>query len=57
MVLARALERGLKDSGAVDLEALVVLAGRSVWALRLDVHARKPADNPPRPSPPLCCAP
>lgn len=36
--LARALERGLKDSGAVDLEALVVLSGRAVWALRTDVH-------------------
>lgn len=36
--LARLVERGLKESRAVDLEALCVQAGRRVWHLRADVH-------------------
>ncbi|KAL4856888.1 Exosome complex component RRP45B [Chlorella vulgaris] len=36
--VARLVERGLRESRAVDLEALVVLAGRKVWHLRVDVH-------------------
>ncbi|KAK9866329.1 hypothetical protein WJX84_003648 [Apatococcus fuscideae] len=36
--LARLIERGLRDSRAIDLEALCVLAGRKVWMLRVDVH-------------------
>ncbi|KAF5842080.1 ribosomal protein S5 domain 2-type protein [Dunaliella salina] len=36
--LARLIERGLRGSGAVDTEALCVLAGRMVWALRCDMH-------------------
>lgn len=36
--LARLIERGLRETKAVDLEALCVLAGRKVWSLRVDVH-------------------
>lgn len=36
--LMRGLERTLRDGGAVDREALCVLAGRKAWALRLDLH-------------------
>ncbi|KAL4427701.1 hypothetical protein ABPG75_001790 [Micractinium tetrahymenae] len=36
--VARLVERGLRESRAVDLEALVVLAGRKVWHLRVDIH-------------------
>eukprot|EP00798_Chlamydomonas_sp_ICE-L_P023908 gene23908-9476_t len=38
MEITRLLERGLKQSGAVDMEALCVMAGRKVWALRVDTH-------------------
>ncbi|GAX79778.1 hypothetical protein CEUSTIGMA_g7218.t1 [Chlamydomonas eustigma] len=36
--LARLVERGLRQSHAIDQEALCVLAGRKVWALRVDCH-------------------
>jgi exosome complex RNA-binding protein Rrp42 (RNase PH superfamily) len=35
--LARLVERALRQSGAVDTEALCVVAGRAAWALRVDV--------------------
>ncbi|GLI69262.1 hypothetical protein VaNZ11_013844, partial [Volvox africanus] len=34
--VGRLIERGLRLSGAVDQEALCVIAGRKVWALRVD---------------------
>lgn len=37
--LARLLERAVRDSGAVDLEALCVVPGSAVWRLRVEVHA------------------
>ncbi|GLC35680.1 hypothetical protein PLESTB_000483100 [Pleodorina starrii] len=36
--IGRLIERGLRQSGAVDQEALCVVAGRKVWALRVDCH-------------------
>ena len=30
--------RGSRESRAVDMEALCVVAGRYVWALRVDLH-------------------
>ncbi|CAK9877850.1 unnamed protein product [Sphagnum jensenii] len=36
--LGRIIDRGLRESKAVDTESLCVLAGRSVWAIRLDIH-------------------
>jgi len=36
--IGQILERGLKQSKAVDTEALCILAGRKVWQIRLDVH-------------------
>ena len=38
VALSRLLERGLRDSKAVDTEGLCVLVGRYVWAVRLDVR-------------------
>lgn len=32
------LEKVFRESGAVDQESLCVIAGRKVWALRVDVH-------------------
>ncbi|KAG2500081.1 hypothetical protein HYH03_002358 [Edaphochlamys debaryana] len=36
--VARLVERALRQSGAVDQEALCVVAGRKVWSLRVDCH-------------------
>lgn len=36
--VVRLVERALRDSHAVDLEALCVIAGRRVWYLRVDIH-------------------
>lgn len=32
------LERGLKDGNSIDLEALCIVAGESVWSIRADVR-------------------
>lgn len=42
--LARLVERGLRESRAVDTEALVVLAGRRVWHVRVDIFVQARAD-------------
>ncbi|KAL5721213.1 Exosome complex component rrp45b [Ranunculus cassubicifolius] len=36
--LGRIIDRGLRESRAVDTESLCVLAGRLVWAVRVDIH-------------------
>lgn len=36
--LSRVVERGIKDSRAIDTEALCLVAGEKVWAIRCDVH-------------------
>ncbi|CAN6485796.1 unnamed protein product [Victoria cruziana] len=36
--LTRVIDRGLRESRAVDTESLCVLAGRSVWAIRVDLQ-------------------
>lgn len=36
--VTRLVERALRDSHAVDLEALCVIAGRKVWFMRVDIH-------------------
>ncbi|GAV68125.1 RNase_PH domain-containing protein/RNase_PH_C domain-containing protein [Cephalotus follicularis] len=36
--LGRIIDRGLRDSRAVDTESLCVLAGKLVWAIRIDLH-------------------
>ncbi|KAK3234918.1 hypothetical protein CYMTET_54850, partial [Cymbomonas tetramitiformis] len=36
--VVRVLERSLRESGAIDTEALCVLAGRKVWNLKVIVH-------------------
>ncbi|KAF8067289.1 RRP45A [Scenedesmus sp. PABB004] len=43
--LARLVERCLRGSGALDLEALCVLPGRKVWSLRVDVHVLDAGGN------------
>ena len=37
--LGRVIERGLKQSRAVDTESLCVSAGEQVWSIRVDMHA------------------
>lgn len=37
--IGRVVERGLKDSLAIDTEALCVVAGEKVWSIRCDIHA------------------
>jgi exosome complex component RRP45 len=36
--LARIIDRGLRESRAVDMESLCVIAGKLVWAIRIDLH-------------------
>ncbi|XP_073013908.1 exosome complex component RRP45A-like [Typha latifolia] len=36
--VGRVIDRGLRESRAVDMESLCVVAGKSVWAIRLDLH-------------------
>eukprot|EP01050_Picozoa_sp_SAG11_P013952 SAG11_NODE_1670_length_4486_cov_6.844313_2_plen_287_part_00 len=36
--VSRVVERGLRDSRAVDTESLCIVAGVRVWSLRVDVH-------------------
>ncbi|KAK6235546.1 hypothetical protein QUC31_019286 [Theobroma cacao] len=36
--LGRIIDRGLRESKAVDTESLCVLAGKFVWAIRIDLH-------------------
>jgi exosome complex component RRP45 len=37
--LTRIVERGIKDSKALDTEALCIIAGEKVWSLRCSIHA------------------
>ncbi|XP_063948729.1 exosome complex component RRP45A isoform X2 [Daucus carota subsp. sativus] len=36
--LGRIIDRGLRESKAVDTESLCVISGKLVWAIRIDVH-------------------
>lgn len=36
--LGRVIDRGLRESRAVDMESLCVLAGKLVWSIRIDLH-------------------
>ncbi|XP_065877029.1 exosome complex component RRP45B-like [Euphorbia lathyris] len=36
--LGRIIDRGLRESRAVDIESLCILAGKLVWAIRVDLH-------------------
>ncbi|XP_057479380.1 exosome complex component RRP45A-like isoform X1 [Actinidia eriantha] len=36
--LGRIIDRGLRESQAVDMESLCVVAGKLVWAIRIDLH-------------------
>ncbi|CAA7404505.1 unnamed protein product [Spirodela intermedia] len=36
--MGRIIDRGLRESWAVDMESLCVIAGRFVWAIRVDLH-------------------
>ncbi|KAF8412754.1 hypothetical protein HHK36_000724 [Tetracentron sinense] len=36
--LGRIIDRGLRESRAVDTESLCVLAGKLVWSIRVDLH-------------------
>jgi exosome complex component RRP45 len=41
----RIVERGLRESRAVDTEALCIIAGEKVWSIRLDVHVLDDCGN------------
>ncbi|GBE62013.1 3 exoribonuclease domain 1 containing protein [Babesia ovata] len=43
--LLQILEKAFKDSGAVDVESLCIVAGRYVWSLRIDVHVQQNDGN------------
>ncbi|KAK9079394.1 hypothetical protein SSX86_001065 [Deinandra increscens subsp. villosa] len=36
--LGRIVDRGLRESRAVDMESLCVIAGKLVWSIRIDLH-------------------
>ena len=36
--LGRVVERGLRESRAIDTEALCIVAGEKVWSIRVDLH-------------------
>ncbi|KAJ6807994.1 exosome complex component RRP45A-like [Iris pallida] len=36
--LGRVIDRGLRESRAVDMESLCIVAGKLVWAVRVDLH-------------------
>jgi exosome complex component RRP45 len=36
--LGRVVERGLRESRAIDTEALCIVSGLKVWAVRVDIH-------------------
>uniref|UniRef100_A0A6B2L532 Exosome complex component RRP45 n=1 Tax=Arcella intermedia TaxID=1963864 RepID=A0A6B2L532_9EUKA len=36
--LSRVVERSLRESRAIDTEALCIVAGTKVWSIRLDIH-------------------
>ncbi|PWA79919.1 3'-5'-exoribonuclease family protein [Artemisia annua] len=43
--LGRIVDRGLRESRAVDTESLCVIAGKLVWAIRIDLHIIDNAGN------------
>ncbi|KAI4385383.1 hypothetical protein MLD38_003417 [Melastoma candidum] len=36
--LGRVIDRGLRESRAIDMESLCILSGKLVWAIRIDLH-------------------
>src|SRR4051794_24668796 len=36
--LGRVVERGLRESRAIDTEALCIVAGEKVWSIRIDLN-------------------
>ncbi|XP_065044524.1 exosome complex component RRP45A-like isoform X4 [Musa acuminata AAA Group] len=36
--LGRVIDRGLRESSAMDMESLCVVVGKSVWSIRVDLH-------------------
>ncbi|RZB77813.1 Exosome complex component RRP45B isoform A [Glycine soja] len=43
--LGRVVDRGLRESRAIDTESLCVLSGKLVWAIRVDIHILDNAGN------------
>ncbi|KAM5558126.1 exosome complex component RRP45A [Rosa sericea] len=43
--LGRVIDRGLRESRAVDTESLCILSGKLVWAIRVDLHILDNAGN------------
>ncbi|XP_020230042.1 exosome complex component RRP45A isoform X2 [Cajanus cajan] len=43
--LGRVIDRGLRESRAIDTESLCVLSGKLVWSIRVDIHILDNAGN------------
>ena len=43
--LARVVDRGVRESGAIDLEALCITTGEKVWIIFIDVHVLDDCGN------------
>jgi exosome complex RNA-binding protein Rrp42 (RNase PH superfamily) len=43
--LARVVERGIRESKAMDTESLCIMAGEKVWSVRCDVHVTDHGGN------------
>lgn len=43
--VGRLIERSLRDSRAIDTEALCIRAGEKVWAVQIDVHVLDDGGN------------
>lgn len=43
--IQRIVERGLKDSRAVETESLCIVAGEKVWSVRVDIHVLDSCGN------------
>eukprot|EP01137_Pigoraptor_chileana_P035034 Opistho-2@28470 len=43
--ISRIIERGIRESRAIDTESLCVVSGVAVWSLRIDIHALDDGGN------------
>lgn len=43
--VGRLIERSLRDSRAIDTEALCIRAGEQVWAVQIDIHVLDDGGN------------
>jgi exosome complex component RRP45 len=41
----RIIDRSIRESRAIDVEALCILVGRKVWSIRVDIHVLDDVGN------------